>query len=377
MLKALYDFKATFAKTLSFQQDEHFILLQRNIKQKNWWQVVNKKGQLGYIPSNYVKPVKVCMLNLSMKTVYKHCLYTYNIFSLMCNQVQSQFFIEFLEDCIVNLEADINTQGDSLHSDKQDLLSKLIEKKRQVELNKKSKRQAPEPPEVECNVKSKETHSTTIRDNVNDVKSTSSNISNTITQTTLRGNTNVDAVQTIVSCQRPNGNESHKLPRQSSSDIVQKVQLITDVRKSVSQGNIQNLCTGLPTKNSTPIPAINSRSAYQLLDQVRKNTQLSYEMSKVAVTVVISGLRQLLPETVGHHFDALLHELQTPLTVSKMSIEETYDANRLKIIFTELTSCKEDSQQRSWMLYEDESIIMEYIKELTEILVYFFDLMTT
>jgi len=93
-------------------------------------------------------------------------------------------------------------------------------------------------------------------------------------------------------------------------------------------------------------------------------------MSKVAVTVVVSNLRQLLPETVSHYLDALLHQLQTPLNVSKMSIEETYDANRLKIIFTELTSCKEDSQQRSWMLYEDESVIVEYIKELTEILVY-------
>lgn len=59
MIKALYDFKATFAKTLSFREGEYFILLQRNIKQKNWWQVVNKDGRLGYIPSNYVTPVKV------------------------------------------------------------------------------------------------------------------------------------------------------------------------------------------------------------------------------------------------------------------------------------------------------------------------------
>ena len=60
MVKALYDFKATFAKTLSFREGEYFILLQRNVKQKNWWQVVNRGGRLGYIPSNYVASVKVC-----------------------------------------------------------------------------------------------------------------------------------------------------------------------------------------------------------------------------------------------------------------------------------------------------------------------------
>ncbi|XP_036140325.1 NCK-interacting protein with SH3 domain isoform X3 [Monomorium pharaonis] len=352
MVKALYDFKATFAKTLSFREGEYFILLQRNVKQKNWWQVVNRGGRLGYIPSNYVASVKV----------------------------QSQFVIDFLEDCILTLETEIKKDSDSVQPDKQDLLAKLTERKRQIDLSKKSKRQAPKPPDLDCGIISKETHSMNACDNIEaDVKLAPSNASYMTAQTTLRDN-NVDHIQAIAQCQRPNGDEQRVLPRQSSSDIVQKVQTpVTEVRMSSSQGSIQNVCSDLPIKNNSPVKntspiksnslqAINSRSAYQLLDQVRKNTQLSHEMSKVAVTVVVSNLRQLLPETVSHYLDALLHQLQTPLTVSKMSIEETYDANRLKIIFTELTSCKEDSQQRSWMLYEDESIIVEYIKELTEIL---------
>jgi len=76
MVKALYDFKTTFAKTLSFRQGEYFILLQRDIKQKNWWQVVNKDGYLGYIPSNYVMPIKVqshLSRNISIKSI--HLLY--------------------------------------------------------------------------------------------------------------------------------------------------------------------------------------------------------------------------------------------------------------------------------------------------------------
>lgn len=72
MVKALYDFKATFAKTLSFREGEYFILLQRNVKQKNWWQVVNRGGRLGYIPSNYVASVKVG--GTSRRDVYEHCI---------------------------------------------------------------------------------------------------------------------------------------------------------------------------------------------------------------------------------------------------------------------------------------------------------------
>lgn len=280
------------------------------------------------------------------------------------------------------METENNKQGESLPSDKQDLWAQLVEKKKQVELSRKLKRQAPKPPDLECNIPG-ETDSVTVCDNIEaDVRSTPSNTSYATARTTLQGNTNADAVQTIP--QRPVTESEQSLPRQSSSDTVQRAQTqITDVRKSSSQSSMQTVCSNSPikcnssTKNGSPIKsnsslqAINSRSAYQLLDQVRKNTQLSHEMSKVAVTVVVSGLQQLLPETISHYLDALLHQLQTPLTVSKMSIEETYDANRLKIIFTELTSCKEDSQQRSWMLYEDESIIVEYIKELTEILVCF------
>ena len=92
-------------------------------------------------------------------------------------------------------------------------------------------------------------------------------------------------------------------------------------------------------------------------------------MSRVAVTVVVEGLRELLPPSVTPQLTAMLSHLQGPLAAPQPLIEETHDARRLRVIFTELTSCKEDSQQRSWMLYEDETTIIEYIQELISILV--------
>ncbi|XP_053981640.1 NCK-interacting protein with SH3 domain [Hylaeus anthracinus] len=339
MLKALYDFKATFAKTLSFQEGDYFILYQTNTKQRNWWQVVNRDGLIGYIPSNYVTTVKV----------------------------PSQTLIQFLEDCIANVKTETKKQTGSLQLDKQDLLLRLIEKKRQAESNKKTKKQAPMPPDFGNTTPSKEICLPAYNAQEGDVNPAQSNTSYVTAQTTLHSNNDKEEAPVVPQCQRTSISDQRRqsLPRHSSSET-QKIQ--AEIRKSPSHSSALQTPNSSPVKNKASTCEINSHTAYQLLDQVRRNTQLSYEMSKVAVTVVVSGLQQLLPKNMSHYFDALLHQLETPFTVSQMSIEETYDANRLKVIFTELTSCKEDSQQRNWMLYEDESVIVDYIKELTSIL---------
>lgn len=104
-----------------------------------------------------------------------------------------------------------------------------------------------------------------------------------------------------------------------------------------------------------------------LLFQVRCHTQLSHDMSRVAVTVVLSDLERFMPNSTV--LQKMLHVLQGPMCVPQPMIEQTHDAQRLKVIFSELTSCKDDAQQRSWMLHEDEDTIVEYITELTNILV--------
>ncbi|XP_057335726.1 NCK-interacting protein with SH3 domain [Microplitis mediator] len=388
MLKALYDFKATFAKTLSFRENDHFILHQTNTKQRNWWQVVNNTGQLGYIPSNYVTTVKV----------------------------QPQFMIDFLEECIEKLRSEFVKPGAPLPIDKQDLVQRLVEKKRQAESSRKPKKPAPLPPTFSSTSPIKETPITTT------VTVSSSSSASSVAKPDAERSTPSAShagaksflpdgeIQKIPDFNRRNSNSNidsrrSSFPRQSelapksselgfkssevgsrsSEPIPRSIEPVPRVPEQNIRGPesnsrvtdsekpilIRQTSRQSPTKssqnNSTSFE-IDSRAAYKLLDEVRKNTQLSYEMSKLAVTVVVSGLQQLLPSSISHYFDTVLNQLQMPLINSKMRIEDTYDSTRLKIIFDELTSCKEDSQQRSWMLYEDESIIVEYIKELTSIL---------
>ena len=50
-------------------------------------------------------------------------------------------------------------------------------------------------------------------------------------------------------------------------------------------------------------------------------------------------------------------------------LELTHDGKRLQKIFQELAACKDDSQQRSWFLHEDEHAITGHLEELLSILV--------
>nr|CAD7403580.1 unnamed protein product [Timema cristinae] len=115
---------------------------------------------------------------------------------------------------------------------------------------------------------------------------------------------------------------------------------------------------------------VGPETVYRLVEQVRDSTQLSHKLSRVALSVVASSLRDILPPLATPHLDTILSHLQGPLPVPESIIEETYDARRLRVIFAEMNSCKEDSQQRSWMLHEDESTILDYIQELTSILLF-------
>lgn len=104
----------------------------------------------------------------------------------------------------------------------------------------------------------------------------------------------------------------------------------------------------------------------ELVEEVRKSTGLSFEKSKVAVGTVLGYVGCKMPE-----LELVLLKVVNSLHFGRDISDEdvtSHDAQRLTVIFTELTACKDDSQQRSWALYEDEAIICEYLEELLSIL---------
>lgn len=57
------------------------------------------------------------------------------------------------------------------------------------------------------------------------------------------------------------------------------------------------------------------------------------------------------------------------LSTALPSGQVCHDQQRLEVIFTDLARRKDDAQQRSWALYEDEGVIRCYLEELLHILV--------
>lgn len=103
--------------------------------------------------------------------------------------------------------------------------------------------------------------------------------------------------------------------------------------------------------------------------QVRSETRLSYKLASHAVHVVLECLISIAPSPVAHFINETLKEPDFPPSPSNSVLDKTRDILRLFEIAENLNSIKNDAQQRSWQLFDDQKIIMDYLNELNLILV--------
>ncbi|KAG7477841.1 hypothetical protein MATL_G00073770 [Megalops atlanticus] len=107
----------------------------------------------------------------------------------------------------------------------------------------------------------------------------------------------------------------------------------------------------------------------ELIELVRKNTNLSYELSRVAVGVVVGHLQTTLPQAAPALEQVLLSLVESKdLSAGLPQGQVCHDEQRLEVIFGDLARHREDAQQRSWALYEDHALIACYLEELLQIL---------
>lgn len=69
--------------------------------------------------------------------------------------------------------------------------------------------------------------------------------------------------------------------------------------------------------------------------------------------------------TLCAHLCAVVQDLSAALPQGQVC----HDEKRLEVIFGDLARHRDDSQQRSWALYEDHAVIAGYLEELLQILV--------
>ncbi|XP_064457869.1 NCK-interacting protein with SH3 domain-like isoform X2 [Ornithodoros turicata] len=104
----------------------------------------------------------------------------------------------------------------------------------------------------------------------------------------------------------------------------------------------------------------------ELIEEVRRETQLSHASSRNAVLAVLHGLAQRAPRALpwGQLVDSVLASQDT-----EKVLVTSRDGERLRHVLRQLWYCKNDDQQRSWPIHEDESHIAGLLEELYTLLV--------
>ncbi|XP_049866632.1 NCK-interacting protein with SH3 domain-like [Pectinophora gossypiella] len=309
ILKALYDFEATQSKTLSFTEGEFFFLQQTNSKQRNWWHVVNRKGQVGFVPSNYVASVKV----------------------------EPEFLLAFLNDCLKNL----NDSG--MASQKQELVTRLNEKKKQVQVSFKphtKKPPAPKPPP-----------------RFDD-------------STPPNGVSPSFDLRPVVSQQHISEEREIQSPKSLNSNTTKDTHEVRKNKSTLSKTS-QQLSSDTDNQDDSQdsSESIKPNAIYEIVQAVRKETQLSHEMSKVAVETVLISLREFLPGGAARSIiDALLREANSNITCPKNAIDAAPDALRMMTALNSLSKAANDAQQRGWALHDDAHDIQTQLLELISVM---------
>lgn len=114
---------------------------------------------------------------------------------------------------------------------------------------------------------------------------------------------------------------------------------------------------------------VESSDVYQIVDVIRRNTNLSFDLSCEALRVVLTSLEQLYNGAINPYLEAVAIHVTDKVETPKGLLGMTHDSKRLQYIFSQLADCKNDAEQRTWMLYEDEDDIVQFLEELVEILV--------
>lgn len=172
----------------------------------------------------------------------------------------------------------------------------------------------------------------------------------------------------------------------TSGDTSSEITTISrhDQSQAVSRNHARNNCSPTDGNHSTETRngpgnhvtraalsefEISSERVYQIVDAVRQSTNLSHELSCTALRTILSEMEMIMPRKAVPYLNGIAVHLSSPLLAPDNLLGETHDARRLRAIFADLADCKNDSEQRTWMLYEDEEDIIQYIQELTGILV--------
>ncbi|RWS01188.1 DUF2013 domain containing protein-like protein [Dinothrombium tinctorium] len=107
-----------------------------------------------------------------------------------------------------------------------------------------------------------------------------------------------------------------------------------------------------------------------LIERIRVSTELSHNMCKLTAETVIKFLKEMIPS-----FEASCNIILEQLNDENVKcpspdvMRQSSDLINLNSLFRKLWFCKNDEQQRSWPVHEDEDTIESYLKDIAKLFI--------
>ncbi|XP_071961143.1 NCK-interacting protein with SH3 domain-like [Antedon mediterranea] len=345
MFRALYDYQSKDGKSMNFQKGQRFTLLDKS--NGHWWQVMSdQSGTVGYVPANYVTK----------------------------DELPSDQVLASIDRAMEFLHIAATNKNGVYTAEQRKSLQKLVEHRQTImreqlgENVPQPKRVAPAAPPSQLS-SSQQTRNSFTKDNTPPTSPQNSPVKRASSTKSIKApSPPAQQVQSVIPVPPPDSTSqsSTSQPVDASTSPMpspaRKYRAPLSPRELAKSPTMESLIS--PTHRARSDSAIASNLGPELVEIVRVNTNLSFNKSKVAVAMVLNHVKDSVP-SVAMVMDNIIKTLNT----SGVSVGGGRDEERLQVIFSELTSCKDDAQQRSWALHEDESIITEYLEELLSILV--------
>lgn len=383
MFKALYDYKTNLARYLSFQAGDEFTLLEN--ANQDWFLAQNGFGEIGYVPKNYMAKEDVTetevlkSIDRAIEAIHYQAAASGGVYSHV-HRENLQQLLRHRKNVVESYKEPVSLSPIHSSSSSSTATGKTAQSR-----NRSLKRAAPAPPggrTQEVTVNADQIHSS------GQLSSTSSDIPNGVC--VQREPENHSSNSKLVSEKQTSEFVpcSHVVSVEKTDCASSPIHISSKLELSGKEKEMNQSVVDKTDCATSPIPSPSKTSSVVqqedqaelinvstiplppglgsgLIEEVRKNTGLSYEKSGVAVETVLGHLGFKIPE-IAPVLDKVcltLHE-----SGSKDNVEDSSDYMRLQELFMELTARKDDSQQRGWALHEDEAIITSLLEELLSIL---------
>jgi len=349
LYRALYSFKKTHPSSLGFEENEEFIELPGASEDKNWYYSISSQGKAGYIPRNYVEKKETTLEDFKkFAEVIKERV---KVSTDIGNREKGELLAK-IDRSRINFERTLPTPSAYL-----------------VDINAVVQKPNAAAPAASNTTTSNSNQSAT------GASGSESSRSSTPPKAALKKRAAprppaINSVKSTSSSREASPSSSKSGSVSAMPDDVDSIQTVVEHNKKQQMQKQMSRQLSNPGRPSIPDPTEDQirNHACELIELVRNQSGLSYNLAQDTIHSVLTYISTNFTR-LDRNVPGLLCALErssTELLHEPKDVAKSQDYKVLERLFEELTKCKEDDQQRNWMLEEDEQKINDLLNHVCD-----------